>query len=186
MTLRLASHGTVASQLLSEDAAAATVMDEPAFQLFYLHTAARLRAYVARVLGDDGEADDIVQESYLRLLRSAPATDDPQQLWALLFRIAHNQMIDYWRRRRRQRDASSDEPVTGAGDPPDHPLRLDMARVFNQLRPRQRQLLWLAYVEGATHREIASATGLRELSVRVLLARARRKLATLVRQGGRT
>ena len=46
--------------------------------------------------------------------------------------------------------------------------------------------LWLAYVEGATHREIASATGLRELSVRVLLARARRKLATLVRQGGRT
>jgi RNA polymerase sigma-70 factor (ECF subfamily) len=42
--------------------------------------------------------------------------------------------------------------------------------------------MWLAYVEGADHREIAAALGLRERSVRVLLHRARRKLATLLRQ----
>jgi len=55
-----------------------------------------------------------------------------------------------------------------------------MARVFEQLRPQQRQLMWLAYVEGAEHREIAAALGLRQGSVRVLLHRARRKLAALL------
>jgi RNA polymerase sigma-70 factor (ECF subfamily) len=60
-----------------------------------------------------------------------------------------------------------------------------MTRVFEQLRPQQRQLMWLAYVEGADHREIAAALGLREQSVRVLLHRARQKLATLLRERGR-
>ena len=55
-----------------------------------------------------------------------------------------------------------------------------MTRTFQRLRPQQRQLLWLAYVEGADHHEIARALGLRPLSVRVLLFRARRKLAQLI------
>jgi RNA polymerase sigma-70 factor (ECF subfamily) len=60
-----------------------------------------------------------------------------------------------------------------------------MARVFERLNPQQRQLMWLAYVEGADHREIAAALGLRERSVRVLLHRTRRKLAQLLSAGGR-
>jgi hypothetical protein len=40
---------------------------------------------------------------------------------------------------------------------PDLALRLDMARVFTALRPEQRQLVWLAYVEGASHKEIGMA-----------------------------
>jgi RNA polymerase sigma-70 factor, ECF subfamily len=59
-------------------------------------------------------------------------------------------------------------------------LRLDMIRMFQQLTPQQRQMMWLAYVEGADHREIAAALGLREGSVRVLLHRARRRLASLI------
>jgi RNA polymerase sigma-70 factor (ECF subfamily) len=59
-------------------------------------------------------------------------------------------------------------------------LRLDMTRVFQQLNMQQRQMMWLAHVEGADHREIAAALGLREGSVRVLLHRARRKLASLL------
>ena len=62
----------------------------------------------------------------------------------------------------------------------DASLRVDMTRMFSQLAVQQRQMLWLAYVEGADHREIAAALGLRERSVRVLLFRARRKLARLL------
>src|SRR6266700_89375 len=50
-----------------------------------------------------------------------------------------------------------------------------------QLRPRERHLLWLAYVEGANHKEIADSTGLRTGSVKLLLFRARRKLANMLR-----
>jgi len=51
------------------------------------------------------------------------------------------------------------------------------------LKPRERELLWLAYVEGMNHAEIAGATGLRVLSVRLLLFRARKRAAGLLLPG---
>ena len=57
-----------------------------------------------------------------------------------------------------------------------------LAPAFERMSPRERQLLWLAYAEGATHREIAQITGLRTAGVRIVLFRARRKLAHLLRQ----
>jgi RNA polymerase sigma-70 factor (ECF subfamily) len=156
--------------------------DESSFEAFYRQTAAPLRAYVVRVIGSATPADDIVQEAYLRLLRAPPSIADPLQRRAYLFRVASNLIHDYWRRQRRERDAADRETSAADTVTPDMPLRLDMARTFEQLRPQQRQLMWLAYVEGADHREIAAALGLRERSVRVLLHRARRKLATLLRQ----
>jgi RNA polymerase sigma-70 factor (ECF subfamily) len=48
------------------------------------------------------------------------------------------------------------------------------------MRPRERQLLWLAYAEGYSHREIAEITGLASASIRLLLFRARRKIARLL------
>ncbi len=163
----------------------AEMMDEESFDAFYRLTAAPLRAYVARVLGNATQADDVVHDAYLRLLRHPPATRDTRELRSFVFRIASNLITDSWRRGRREpgaRQARADELHTSG---PDVPLQLDMARLFEQLRPQQRQLMWLAYVEGADHREIAAALGLRERSVRVLLHRVRRKLAGLLLPSGR-
>src|SRR5262249_20797861 len=153
------------------------MIDEQAFHALYRRTAGSLRTYAARVLGNATYADDIVQETYLRLVRSPPGTDDPQQVRAFLFRVARRPINHYWRRGRHElgRADQSLDACSAAG--PDIPLRLDMARVFARLTPQQRQLMWLAYVEGADHREIATALGLRERSVRVILHRTRRKLA---------
>ena len=52
-----------------------------------------------------------------------------------------------------------------------------MTRALDRLRVQERTMLWLAYVEQASHREIASALEVGEGSVKVLLSRARRKLA---------
>ena len=157
------------------------MIDESGFEALYRRNVAPLRAYVVRVIGSVTPADDIVQESFLRLLRAPPPIDDPGQLRAYLFRIASNLIHDHWRRQERERKSAnhySSEPETVS---PDISLKLDMTRLFDQLRPQQRQLMWLAYVEGADHREIAVALGLGERSVRVLLHRARRKLAALLR-----
>jgi RNA polymerase sigma-70 factor (ECF subfamily) len=159
--------------------AAVDTMDEDSFHILYGRTAAPLRAYVVRVLGSVTQADDIVQESYLRLLRQPTADQDLQRLRARLFRIASNLMIDHWRSLKHEAHAGADiEPSASA---PDLPLRIDMERVFRRLSPQQRQMMWLAYVEGAEHREIAAALGLREGSVKVLLSRVRRKLLGLLR-----
>ena len=158
------------------------MMDERAFQTIYRQTAVPLRRYAARVMGSVARADDVVQETYLRLLRQSPSTEDPREIRAWLFRIASNLIIDHWRRHKHEAPAS--EAAERQSHDPDAALRIDMARTFQRLRPQERQLMWLAHVEGASHREIAATLGLSEGSIRVLLSRARRKLADLLRAGG--
>jgi RNA polymerase sigma-70 factor (ECF subfamily) len=150
-----------------------------AFTEFYEQTAAALRRYVARCVGSAGPADDIVQEAYLRLLRHPPPSEDVAQLRAYLFTVASNLMADRWRRHRIEAAPLELEPAPNTLAP-DTAMQLDVQRTFMCLRPLDRQLLWLAYVEGASHREIAAALGLREGSIRVLLSRARDKLLQML------
>jgi DNA-directed RNA polymerase specialized sigma24 family protein len=80
------------------------------------------------------------------------ATEDAEE--TMDEQAASNLMIDHWRRARRERSDGT-EPAEGMAPDPDLALRLDMARSFTALRPEQRQLVWLAYVEGASHKEIS-------------------------------
>jgi RNA polymerase sigma-70 factor (ECF subfamily) len=154
-------------------------MDEDAFRLFYERTARCLFAYLLRVSGQRHLADDLLQESYCRLLSAKLPVMDEAQTKNYLFRIATNLLRDRWRRAEDAR--ISDRVETPAAD--QHPERQTDVRIaFEQLKPRERQLLWLAYVEGANHKEIASSTGLRTGSVKLLLLRARRKLAGILRR----
>jgi RNA polymerase sigma-70 factor (ECF subfamily) len=57
----------------------------------------------------------------------------------------------------------------------------DLTRALSLLKPRERELLWLAYAQGETHRDIAASLGLKTSSIKLLLFRARRKLAALLR-----
>jgi RNA polymerase sigma-70 factor (ECF subfamily) len=157
-------------------------VDELEFRLAYEQTVAPLRAYVARTLGSLTHVDDIVQETYLRLLRLPSPPETLVELRHYLFRIASNLMVDHWRRHKHETQAGDrPEPVSL-----DHnvALEIDMGRLFGRLRPRDRQLLWLAHVEGASHREIATALGLSLNSIKVLLFRARQRLSALLEQSG--
>lgn len=162
------------------------VMDDEAFAAFYQRTARPLWAYLARVSGNGSLAEDLLQESYLRFLGAAyPWKDGEVACRRYLFRIATNLLRDHWRR---PRSTSLEEvPETALSFVDENALdRIDSARLlapaFERMSPRDRQLLWLAYAEGATHNEIAEITGLGTASIRILLFRARRKLARLMRQ----
>ncbi len=154
------------------------IMDEDAFRLFYERTAHPLFAYLLQVSGRRHIADDLFQESYCRLLSAKLPAMDETQTKSYLFRIAANLLRDRWRR---SEDVAAPEAIEASGSGPDPELQTDMRRAFDQLKPRERQLLWLAYVEGANHKEIAGSTGLRTGSVKLLLFRARRKLANMLR-----
>lgn len=162
------------------ETAAPLMMNEDEFRAFHGRTVGSLRAYVIRVLGSANDADDIVQDAYIRLLRRPPDTDDPLQLRKLLFRISSNLIVDHWRKRRREAGSADEYPESAADSGPNIPLRIDMLRVFAKLKPQERAMMWLAYVEGASHREIGAALGVREGSVRVLLHRTRQKLAAMI------
>ena len=163
------------------------LLSESEFQELYRLHARPLWAYLYRLTGNTADADDLLQEAYCRLLATPLATREDRELRAYLFRVATNAATDLWRRG--GRGSRRTEPVTSesaiAADHGDSAvLKHDMSRTFRDLNPRERILLWLAHVEGSEHREIAEALGLKAASVPVLLFRARRKLAALLRKKG--
>lgn len=158
-------------------------MDEDKFNLLYRRTARPLLGYLARISGDRALAEDLLQETYFRFLRAQvpPLTD--VQLKSYLFRIATNLLRDYYRKAKRAGVAPAKDP-TEMRLSPEVELRQDLGRVFERLSTRERQLLWLAHVEGLNHREIAEILGVRSWSVRAMVFRARRKAADLLRKKG--
>lgn len=155
-------------------------MGEEEFRVFYDRTARPLKAYLFRMAGDPALADDLHQESYLRLLQSSlPADASDEHRKNYLFRIATNLMRDYTRRRRPE---ALDEAKAGyAAQHTDDP---DVQRVLNRLPQKQRELLWLAYVEGMNHAEIAEVVGVKSTSIRPLLARARLRFSEILEAAG--
>ena len=169
------------------DARADFVMDEDTFRAFYDRTARGVWAYLARVTGDRQLADDLLQETFYRFLRAAATHENEPHRRNSLYRIATNLARDA-RRRNLIRpllgvDASDIERVPASDQTAESERATDVTQAMSRLKPREREILWLAYAEGASHREIADVLGLSPASMKVMLFRARRKLASLL--GGR-
>lgn len=162
-------------------APASTSMDSDRFAEFYERSARPLWAYLARVSGNAALADDLLQESFLRFLCADHPNDGEVSARRYLFRIATNLLRDHWRRPRAASLEDIPEELFRARD---HSSECDskamLGPALKTMRPRERQLLWLAYAEGYSHREIAEITGLATASIKLLLFRARRKVARLL------
>ena len=167
-----------------DDAAAGFMMDEDTFRAFYDRTARGLWAYLARLTGDRQLAEDLLQETFYRFLRAAATYDNETHRRNSLYRIATNLARDVRRRslaRAASVPAGDDIERVPSGQAPGATERMaDFNRAMSRLKPRERAMLWLAYAEGASHREIADVLGLRPTSLKPLLFRARRKLAELL------
>lgn len=163
-------------------------MTEEAFRAFYELTARPVWLYLARLTGDRRLADDLLQETYYRFLRVRSSFDSDEHRRHYLFRIATNLVHDHRRRAKHAEVPAAQEP----GPSPDHgdsadrlARRIDVSRAMEQLKPRERSLLWLAYAQGWSHEEIAATLGLKTASLKSLLHRARRRLAALLREPAR-
>ena len=178
-----------------DDAERTFQMTEEAFRAFYEQTSRPVWVYLARMTGDPRLADDLLQEAYYRFLRVKAVFEGDDHRRHYLFRIATNLVHDH---RRRPRMESTD--VTAILEAPpaaarDHDAgqrvarRIDLQRAMQQLKPRERSLLWLAYAQGCSHQEIAGALGLRTSSLKALLFRARQHLLRILnepRSGGQS
>ncbi len=163
------------------EADVAFVMDEDAFRAFYDRTAGPLWGYLSRLSGDRQQADDLLQETYYRLLKARVAFENETHRRNYLYRIATNLVRDT----RRGARPLFDEGVEMAGIAADEAQtspeqRADVRRALGRLKPRERAMLWLAYAQGASHSEIADVLSLKAGSIKLLLFRARRKLARLL------
>jgi RNA polymerase sigma-70 factor (ECF subfamily) len=167
-----------------------------AFGSFYDRTARSLWAYLSRLTGDPAQADDLLQETYYRFLRAKAEHESEAHRRHSLFRIGTNLARDAHRRRkadplRRAEDAEAEVlGLHGHTISPEAQLDQQTAsaavqHALQQLTSRERSMLWLAYAQGSSHREIAEAVGVKTPSVKQLLFRARKKMAGLLREDAR-
>jgi len=159
----------------------ALAMDEDAFRAFYDRTSRALWGYLSRTSGDRQIADDLLQECYYRLLKSTIVFESEAHRRNYLYRIATNLVRDGKRGTRPLfaegvdvADIEAPQSQAGAEQ------RADVRRAMGRLKPRERAMLWLAYAQGSSHSEIADVLGLKTGSIKLLLFRARRKLAALL------
>lgn len=149
----------------------------------------RVMAYASRLLsGDRAEAEDVAQETMLRLWRIAAEWRQGESkvtTWA--YRVATNLCIDRQRSRRRKGHVDLDdapelpEPGPGAESRLQDAQRLDaLHTALAALPDRQRQAVVLRHIEGLTNPDIAQILEIGVEAVESLTARGKRALAALL------
>lgn len=131
--------------------------------------------------GNREDADDAVQESFLKYVEKAPDFNDSEHEKAWLIRVASNICKDILRKRKHQSYISLDE-IRNLGISEDNAQILEM---LVSLEEKYRIVIHLHYVEGYTAREIASMLGITEAAVKKRLQRGRDALREIYEKEAR-
>jgi len=169
------------------DAAAEDPTDRVAVLFDLYHP--QLYRLARRLSPNDDDARDLVQETYLRAVRSVgsvPIGREGEQAW--LTRVLINIRRDEWRRTRRRswlRKLHLDAPEESRSAEGAFIARNAVTRALDSLSPRRRAVLVLKELEGHEIAAIARLLGIAVVTVRWHLSAARRELrATILKQGG--
>jgi RNA polymerase sigma-70 factor (ECF subfamily) len=143
-----------------------------------------LYRYAVRLIGDQVTAEDCVAETFSRLLHALRSGGGPtENIQAYLYRMAHNWIVDYYRRRE-ERTGSLE--IEEHADPLSNPMHLitqqqdreQIRMALLRLTHEQQQVIYLRFLEDLSHEEVAMAIG---KSVEATRALQHRALATLRR-----
>ncbi len=152
--------------------------NDDAFRVIHDRYRARLFAYTRQMLaGSRSDAEDALQDVFLRAYGALRADDRPVTLRAWLYRVAHNRCIDHLRRPANQPTTELFENVSSLHDPTaDIQRRDDLRRLVADVRrlpEQQRSALLMRELEGLSYLELADALGVTVPAVKSLLVRAR-------------
>ena len=143
-----------------------------------------------RILRDPADAEDAVQETYVKAFRSLHQLSRELSPLPWLHRIATNVCLDRLRVRRRREPETATERLPLLADTPRDPvralhLRRCLARLLAEQDRRGRQVLVACYVDGMTQAEVGASLGISRRAVVKRLGRLRARLRELVEQGDR-
>lgn len=156
--------------------------DDQAFRTLVRRVHPRLRRWALARTGDPDTADEAVQQTLIRMHQGLDRFSGESALTSWLYRILTNVTIDLHRADAR-RPAVREEPVDETGQQPDPIQAIHAGRMagvvrefFETLPPRQREVVELVDFEGMPAVEAADLLGIRPVSVRASLFKARRAL----------
>tara|TARA_B100001964_G_scaffold43030_1_gene47813 strand:+ start:2397 stop:2951 length:555 start_codon:yes stop_codon:yes gene_type:complete len=155
--------------------------DKSAYQLLVEHHLPPLSNYVMRMMANATEADDIIQETFVRLWTHGHKYNPKlAKLTTWLHNIAHNLCIDYFRMTDRLVPESADHPEQESSSPEENYIRQDLAMdiqaAMMTIPERQRSAIIMCHYQGLSNRDAAGVLGVSVDALESLMARGRRKL----------
>jgi RNA polymerase sigma-70 factor (ECF subfamily) len=173
---------------LSEDAALAVACrsgDLRAYERLYAMHGARMKNLARNVLGNPIDAEDAVQETFLKVQRSIASFRGQSSFVTWTYRILINTCYDARRSRMRKKEVANDDseetPRHEPRAPGAHPaLRMALERALATLTRHQRDVFLLYEVEGFRHAEIAGMLEMTETASKNTLFQAKKNLRSML------
>jgi len=177
-----------ARDALSEDAALAAGCrsgDLHAYERLYRMHGARMKNLARNVLGNPTDAEDAVQETFLKVQRGIASFRGQSSFVTWTYRILINTCYDARRSRQRKKEVTSDDseetPRLEPRAPGAHPmLRMALERALEKLTRHQRDVFLLYEVEGFRHAEIAGMLEMTETASKNTLFQAKKNLRVML------
>jgi RNA polymerase sigma-70 factor (ECF subfamily) len=165
-------------------------------QAIWTEFGARLRTFIVRRVGNEADADDVLQEVFLRIHRYRGGVERDDRLVAWLFQVTRNAIADYHRSPERRRELSAGvaadlefgrEAAVPGPDEPDRPtaqswqeLAACLRPMVDRLPPIYRDAVALVDLGGVPHREAAGRIGLSISGMKSRVQRGRQALKEML------
>jgi RNA polymerase sigma-70 factor (ECF subfamily) len=154
--------------------------DTSAFETIYGRYGERLKRIAWNQLGNIADAEDAVQETFLKIHRSAASFTAEASLFTWICRILINTCVDLRRRRMRRIEEApleyEDEPVQYQASTVDDAKRISLRKLLDELPAQRRTVFTLFEIEGMSHAEIAAIVGITEATSKWTLFMTRKEL----------
>lgn len=160
--------------------------DDAAFRPLVDTLSGRLQRFFTQRGAPAAEVEDLVQETLIRVYRKRASYRAGRSVTAWTFAIGRNLMIDRHRRQRPQVTLDAVEELIAPPAPDDAPVADIWALARLTLKTRDFEALWLRYGAEMSLPEVAQALGISGVHTRVLLYRARKRMALELRKEGLT
>jgi RNA polymerase sigma factor (sigma-70 family) len=159
--------------------------DESRVEAIIMEYETALLRYATRMTGNPFAAQDVVQTAFIRLCSHWKGDWQPSsRLKNWLYRVTHNEAVNYIRRESRRRDLHERAALEDQSKPDQDPVQEQRDRVLEQLdrlKPHEKQVILLRLQEGCSYAEIAEITGRTQGNVGNILHHAVARLAGLVK-----
>jgi RNA polymerase sigma-70 factor, ECF subfamily len=157
-----------------------------AYEELYRTQSAKMKSIAMNLLGNRHDAEDVVQETFLKIHRGIKHFKGQSAFSTWTYRILVNCCYDMRRRKVRRQETpeqdlvEEDETFESPAVASDHPLRLMLEKCVAELTPHLRSVFLLYEVEGFKHSEIGTILGISEMASKNALYQSKRKLREML------